>query len=963
MKRSIALAVWLALIWCSFPAPAYAQGVQTGTLRGTITDPQDQPVPGATVTISSPALQGQRTTTSDQSGTYVFRALPPGEYRVEIMMPSFANMQRTVTVPLGGTIEQNVGLRVANVAEEVQVVGDVPAPLATPSVGLNIKHGEVEALATSRTLAGISTLSPGVNEATPNVGQIAINGAFAFDNNFMVNGVDVTDNLFGTPQSLFIEDAIEETQVLTSGISAEYGRFSGGVVNAITRSGGNTFSGSYRLNLTNPSWLAETPFEKSRGVTHADTLNKTHEATFGGPIVRDRLWFFSAGRLANLSVAETLLETGIGITQKDDNKRGEVKVTGSVGPSHTVQGGYLNNSRTVEPTSGLFDIVADPNSLTTQKYPNWYGFANYRGVLRNNLLAEAQYSERRFEFSGGGGTSTNIIDSPIFSPALGVIYNAPYFDATDPEQRNNRQFAASVTSFFEGRGRHEVKGGYEFFRSQNRGGNSQSATNYVFDTDFLTDASGAPVFDASNRLIPVWVPGETQIENWVAVRGATLNVNNNSLYAQDHWTVNRHISADLGFRYERVRSVATGNIIGVDTDTIVPRLALAYDVNGNGRFILHTTYGHYAGRYNEAQIGANTNVGTPDFLGGTYIGPAGEGRDFAAALDPANYDITQGSFPTANVFVAKGLSSPVTKEFTVSGGGTAGRAFAELTYVWRRTDNVIEDFVDLSNGFTEVVRNGLNLGTFTNKVYRNTDVGERRYQAAVVQGRYNLRTNLTLNANWTVQLKNEGNYEGEAANQPGVTSLIGDYPEAFDASRNFPLGRLNSFQRHRARIWAIYNQGLGRLGDFAVSGLVRVESGQAYSLRAEEQPLTDIQLERLAAYPDSPSSQPVYFGGRGTGLFKGYGVLDMSVNYNIPVFRTLRPWLKFDVFNLLNNDKLIAWNTTVFQDPNSPVDALGLATGYRPGAAFGNGTRNSHFPQSSLGAGLRGFRVAFGVRF
>ena len=78
---------------------------------------------------------------------------------------------------------------------------------------------------------------------------MVINGAFAFDNVFMINGVDINDNLFAQPQNLFIEDAIEETQVLTSGISAEYGRFTGGVINAITKSGGNSFSGSGRVEL------------------------------------------------------------------------------------------------------------------------------------------------------------------------------------------------------------------------------------------------------------------------------------------------------------------------------------------------------------------------------------------------------------------------------------------------------------------------------------------------------------------------------------------------------------------------------------------------------------------------------------------------------------------------------------------------------------------------------------------
>ncbi len=104
---------------------------------------------------------------------------------------------------------------------------------------------------------------------------MVINGAFAFDNVFMLNGVDVNDNLFGSPQNLFIEDAIEETQVLTSGISAEYGRFSGGVVNAITKSGGNTFSGSLRLNLTNPAWTNETPFEEENGIERDSTVNRT----------------------------------------------------------------------------------------------------------------------------------------------------------------------------------------------------------------------------------------------------------------------------------------------------------------------------------------------------------------------------------------------------------------------------------------------------------------------------------------------------------------------------------------------------------------------------------------------------------------------------------------------------------------------------------------------------------------
>ncbi len=127
-----------------------------------------------------------------------------------------------------------------------------------------------------------------------------IGGGFAFDNVIMLNGVDIGDNIFATPQNLFVEDAIQETQVLTSGISAEYGRFGGGVVNAVTKSGGNTFSGSGRVNFVNPSWTTATPFEVARGIdktAHPDTLSKNYEGTFGRPARQGSAVVFHVGAL------------------------------------------------------------------------------------------------------------------------------------------------------------------------------------------------------------------------------------------------------------------------------------------------------------------------------------------------------------------------------------------------------------------------------------------------------------------------------------------------------------------------------------------------------------------------------------------------------------------------------------------------------------------------------------------
>src|SRR5204863_6522532 len=136
--------------------------------------------------------------------------------------------------------------------------------------------------------------------------------------------------------------------------------------------------------------------------------------------------------------------------------------------------------------------------------------------------------------------------------------------------------------------------------------------------------------------------------------------------------------------------------------------------------------------------------------------------------------------------------------------------------------------------------------------------------------------------------------------------------------------------------------GMGRAGDASVSGLWRVDSARVYSLAARNQGLTATQgaILEAAGYPDAPGPVALFFGERGSQEFAGYGVLDMSFNYNVPVFRTLRTFVKVDVYNVFNNQKLIAWNTTIAQDPASPKDNLGYATGYVKSPTFGTATGN-----------------------
>jgi outer membrane receptor protein involved in Fe transport len=927
------------------------------------------PLPGVTITVSSDALQGERTATTDVNGVYSLPGLPPGRYLVRFDLDNMSSVERRADVPLGSAVVVDQELALAPVKEVVEVRGATPAPV-TSRGGVTIRSAAIATLPIGRTPFLVAELAPGLTDNTPNNSQITVSGSFAYDNLFLMNGVDINDNVLGTPNNLFIEDAIQEVQVLTSGISAEYGRFSGGIVNVITRSGGNLFSGAFRTNFTNPAWSVESPFEKSAGTSRASKLSPTYEVTAGGPIVRSRLWYFGGVRAERTTTQSAFAQTRIPFTSTNDNTRYEAKLTGTLAPGHTLQGNFIDNRTSLrQPSLGA---SIDPQTFTTPSTPNRIFAATWRGVLGPRTFADAQYSQKNWRLENAGGTSAAIVDSPFLTRGVlgvpgGLQYNGPYFDSTDPEERNNRQLTASVAHLLASRalGTHEVKSGFEYFTSTRVGGNSQSLSGYVFQTDYKLGADGRPELDAAGRLVPRFVPGTSRVQTWMPLRGSSIDVTTASAFVNDHWTAGSRFTFDLGLRYERVRSNATGDISGADGGTLVPRLAAAYDLTADGRTVVRASYGHYAGKYNDVQFSRNSNVGNADRITGTYIGPAGEGRGFAPGFDPANYQTFTGTFPTANVFFAEGLESPLTREFTLGLGRELGNAgWTRATYVKRNATNFVEDFITIADGQTLISRNGINLGAFDNSVYRNTSLPKRDYQALELESAYRFGSKLAVNGQWTVQLQNNGTFEGESTGAPAVPSLIGDYPEILVAERSFPNGRVDDFQRHKVRVWAAYNLGLGRFGRVDLAPLYRFNSGRTYSLVAGGIPLSAQQIARNPGYARLPASQSVFFGARGSQSFEGFHLVDLAATYSVPVWQSLKPWVKVEVLNALNNQKLISWNTTITADNAGPRDENGLPLNYIQSAAFGTATGTASYPRPRPGLdGGRTLMFAAGVRF
>ncbi|HKB81097.1 MAG TPA: carboxypeptidase regulatory-like domain-containing protein [Thermoanaerobaculia bacterium] len=954
------LLLFFVMVFLVSIGSAFAQGVQTATLQGMVTDSSGAPLPGVTVTVKSQALMAARTAVTKSGGDYVLPGLPPGDYSITFELSGMQTTTVRRNLPLGLQTVVDAKMRVAAVAEAITVTASAPTVLENQTVGANVKKETVDTLPLGRTPTAIGSLSPGVTgdrggRATTPVGnQLSINGGLAYDNNFLINGVNVQDNIFGQTNNLFIEDAIQETQVLTSGISAEYGHFTGGVLNVITKSGGNTFSGTFRDDITKPSWTALTPYEdgfRGNGVAtgkpapHVGPVSNIYEATLGGPILRDRLWFFVAGRDQKSTASLPLAVTGINVGQQTTNRRPEIKLTGNLGASQTLQGDYISN-----PFSQNYNAQVAPLTVsalgTNIKEPNNTTELFYSGVFSSNLYAEARASKKHFEFVGLGGHLTDIPDSPYRSStrvagvATAGTFNAPYFDSTDPENRNNKQAFVALSYFLSkpNWGSHEIKGGFEQFVDERTGGNSQSATSYVFFGGYATNPDGSAIIDGNGDLVPLFNPRsggvsqETRIANYIATRGAKIDITTNSLFINDRWNLNSHFNFNIGARYEKTHSFATGGIVGVDTSNLVPRLGASYDPTGNGKYKVDVTYAQYVGRYNPGIVNQNSPVGSPNLLYGYYVGPQGQGRDFAPGWDPNNYQFYFARVNSATVFFAPGMHTPISKEWTISGGtALTNNGWLKATLTDRKYADFIEDFRVISNGCTNVTLGGIDAGCVDNILYKNSNLPKREYQASELQAHYDILRQWGVEGNWTHQFKNDGNYEGEGGQALG-TSGVGNYPEMQDP-REIVVGRLSQYESDRIRLWSTYNFDWQRFGGLGVGLLWRYDSPLTFSYTAN--------LARSAAskalnpgYHGVGNSVTMFFGDRGAGQYNATSVFDLSLQYSLPISK-VTPWVKFDVQNALNSKTLLTYNTTIVADPNSPNDALGYPTGFTKAATFG----------------------------
>ncbi|HVT43595.1 MAG TPA: TonB-dependent receptor [Thermoanaerobaculia bacterium] len=921
--------------------PAFAQ--TTSSLTGTVTT-DGNPLPGATVTISSPALQGVRTTVTSDTGGYNFPALPPGVYSIRFELDGLQPVTRTSTLALAQASRVDADLRVAAISEAITVTATAPAVLETTQISTNITSSLVDQLPVQRNILNAVALAPGV---APGLGGRADNanlgfsiaGAASSDNVFLVNGVVVNENLRGQPHNLFIEDAIQETTIITGGVSAEYGRFTGGVISTITKSGGNEFSGSFRDSFTNPSWTKRAP---NQTVDNADVLNEVYEATLGGFIFRDRLWFFGAGRLTEADQQFFTTLTNVPWTRVREETRLEGKLTAQITPKHSLVGSYLDITDDLV-NDFQFNIM-DTQSLFNRSLPNSLYSVQYNGILSNNFLLEALYSNKEFAFVGSGSPFRDLINGTLLVDISNTNrrwWTSTFCGTCTDEERNNDLMALKANYFLSSSryGTHNIVGGAENFAEERIANNHQSGSDFrIFHTVVREGTELRARFD-SNTVIQ-WNP--------IFAFSQGTDLETQSVFVNDKWDVNNRLSVNLGVRFDKNDAKdADGKVVSDDSE-LSPRLGLQYDLTGSGRHRLNASYGRYVNKVADGNVaGSAQSAGNPSAFQYAYrgpvINPAGTpfnqlvptadairmlfewfngACDSAGRCGTSNQDVMTFSFVSGLGTRLEGsIKSPSVDELTVG----YGLQIASNAYL--RTDLVLRDWQNFySSRLTTAT--GRSVDQFGNVgdvgVTENTNDITREYRAAMISGQWNpSRFNVGGNYTWS---KLEGNdiTEGVTTANTPIQTLAGWYPEYLGYAKRNPEGYLPEDARHRLRGWVGYDFGLGAAGKINASVLHTYMSGRAYSAAAfidATGRTAGTQFPGIAENPGYRLSQAgtnhtYFFSDRGEFRTDEFNSTDLAVTYTLPISR-VNIFLQGSLINAFNNDGIINPNGTVLTRRNA----------------------------------------------
>lgn len=935
MKRNL-LVLSLLMIFLFVSVPLMYSAL-TGVILGKITDKDGTPLPGVKVTISGPSLQGVREDFTNESGVFRIPELPPGEYTIKAELEGMKPVEKKgIRVYINKTTKITLKMEIKPYEQTVEVTAEAPVmDVTTSTQAVNIDKDFMEKLASG----GLSyqdavTLVGGVVGG----GNPQVHGGTKMDNVYLMDGVDTTDSLTGTFGSNINEDAIEEVEIQTGGFQAEYGRALGGIVNAITKSGGNNFSGSLRVEYENNQW-EETSFysrqEPEKRTLWIPTL------TFGGPIVKDKLWFFITGRYIKESDS---IKAITGPYDDPQNPSGKVdtgsewlfpyaKLTFQPTVSHKFVLKYNAEDTVIHGDNASTGRTESATSKQEQGGPFWGfewtwlfsqdSFLSVQASMLNGFLDVVPEND---DFSAVG-----------YHDAEEGIYWGGAGDYRKNE-RNRADFIISYSQYLDEwiKGSHDMKFGFEYqlmevvretgytggmFMSYNN--YQQGKDKYGWDKDYYYDE-------------------KTVVSGG---KSSTYKGDYYALYAQDSWELQDGLTLNLGVRMEyTVYQNDTGRVKAETLNTKdytnkittqdnagkffmpAPRLGLAWDIGNEGKRKLSVFLGRY---YNPLDLQI------PGMLLEKSTEYAYYRRKLADDADRGNYEDRKYEWDDWRFYESYGgeenvntldpdLKPEHSDEFQIGYEQQVHQNVAVgLTFTYRHTTNIVED----AGIFYEYDKN---TNEWTGRAYYAWDLPEnwqdhpdyyydldhyyvtnppgakRNYYGLELTvkanvGRFNLLAAYTYAQAKGVVYGDQPMVAGAYSATGGVTHFS-VYYDTYDLSKNL-YGRLPYDIDHYFKIHATY--------DFFPNTWYAFSLGVSYFSR------NGYAYDRLTYEPYYGGTYSTAKYGRGTYRLPQVSFMDMSIQKHFPFgkdakYGTLSVIL--DINNVFSSEYLLSRNN---QDPGN----------------------------------------------
>jgi hypothetical protein len=1005
----------LALV-ALFAVSAVAQD-QTGSIFGSVKTEDGAAIVGAKVTAASAALIRPLVVRTNDRGSYVFPALPIGTYTITFEADQYQGVkQEGVSVNIGNQLRFNQVLKTGDVGEEViTITGEAPlVDVKSTDTSMNISKELFQALPKGRNFASMVALAPGASDEGDRFGGIMIDGASSSENVWVIDGAGTNDLIGGRNAQGAVFEFVEEIQVRSGGYEAEFGGSMGGVVNVVTRSGGNEFHGSLngywsgdKLNANPRKTLRRNPVSlDDEYVVYPKTPYDRYDigGSLGGYVIKDHVWFFGSYMpwFEDLEKTVTFIDgdgypwTTQTFTRERQQHNAAAKLSAQVTDKLRVAGSFSTDWYKSIGELPSYQGTTSPENYSAEKgykYPGYVAAGSIDYLLSDELYFNAKIGWHQVDTAPIAQTNAGIArylmsgSFPSLFPEDAAAIPAQYrqnsgynnitwaeLNAFEEDFQLSLNGSGDITMFAEGGGSHMLKGGLQWYWIKNRVADGNTNQYYTFYWREPGVLYSNPITGETGRGKYGWY----RVLSYDGLYGLNGEASSNryALFLQDSWGVTERLTMNIGIRAEQEKLPSYDEDFEdpLDfgfADKIAPRVGISYDLFGDGKVKLFANWGIY---YDVMKLEmAREGYGGRVWKDARYTLDTLEWWTFPDVVDPSQYPGSPIGPPVNWRIPALETTDPdcePMEQWEYIGGFDwqfADNMAVNVRLVYKTLKKTIEDIGIITPEGEEYWHGNPGYGRSKEILEANgypNVKAVRDYMGLDIRLIKRFSNNWTGGINFTVS-KLRGNYSGltntdeDDRDSPNVNRNFDLWWMTFDQSWGDNIGPLQSDRRYAATIFGSYafdKEQLDGLLDGLVIGFTEsIVDGLPFS--------TEVQLNGI---------QGVFPFGRGDmGRHPMVTQTDIYAEYNFELAEGYRAQFNINVTNLFDQDTVTqyyrVWDRdTLYLSDEELLTYYQTKTPIPYTELYGEGTGNridSLFGKESAFQGARSIRLGFKFTF